>query len=101
MGWKKLNKRSISVEERSERASRRKGERDLAKKLAHCIQTKNWSLARAAYECRLSETRMRDLLEGRVEGFSFENLVPIANMICVDPKSASAVMAFFQLECEE
>lgn len=82
MNWKKLNRRAISAEVRAERASRRRGERDLARFLAHSIHQKDWSLARAAFECRLSETRMRDLLEGRLERFSFGSLVPIANVVC-------------------
>ncbi|RYH20387.1 MAG: hypothetical protein EON54_26410 [Alcaligenaceae bacterium] len=88
MSWKKLNRRAISAEVRAERASRRRGERDLARFLAHSIHQKDWSLARAAFECRLSETRMRDLLEGRVERFSFGSLVPIANVVCVGALNA-------------
>lgn len=91
MNNKKLNSEAISAEVKAERASRRRGERTLARAIAHCIHVKNWSLAEAAHECRLSEARMRDLLDGRVRRFSFGSLVPIANMIRLGAPNASSV----------
>ena len=86
MDRNKPNTRDILAEVRAERASKRRGERELAQAIVHCIHMKNWSLAQAALAqaalaCRLSETRMQDLLEGRGVRFSFGRLVPIANRI--------------------
>ena len=54
---------------------------ELMNKIASILERKDWTQARAADPCRVTQPRINDLLRGRISRFSLDALVNIASAL--------------------
>lgn len=70
-----------AIADTAEEAANLKARAELAQQITHAFKERGWTQAEAAHQCRVTQPRISDLMNGRISKFSLDALVNIASVL--------------------